>query len=108
MAAVWLLIEFSCLKVMKSLLECYAKAGKRKLVRAKGSLVSVDILDALLVELRDWALKSGTNNRRHMTQQERPSIAAESYMILSRYPITSSARCTAGCYRSVAKDRMVC
>lgn len=65
-------------EVMEELLKCYAKAGfpnERRLVRVNGTLVNPDLLAELLIVLRDWAA-------RHELHQERPSIHAQTYMIL--------------------------
>ena len=75
--------------VMQQLLECYARVGgggARRLLRVDGTPVAAELLALLRVELEDWTAKEGTKERRHINQQERPSIKAESYMIL-RAPV---------------------
>jgi hypothetical protein len=67
---------------MERLLECYAHAGPRKLVRVNGTPVAPELLLQLRRELQAWVGKEGTRERQHMEQQERPSIRAQSYMIL--------------------------
>ena len=70
---------------MEALLRCYAEedaatggggGGGRKIIRVEGAPVTAPLLERLLTEMRSWS-GSLTRNRR-----ERPSIKAESYMIL--------------------------
>ena len=70
--------------VMSRLLDCYAAEGllERTLIRANGTPVRPELCAQLLAELQAWVGKEGTSERTHPTQQERPSINAQSYMIL--------------------------
>mmetsp|Transcript_2265 Transcript_2265/g.3347 ORF Transcript_2265/g.3347 Transcript_2265/m.3347 type:complete len:243 (+) Transcript_2265:266-994(+) len=86
---------------MKRLLRCYEREGlvtgehcgdgngegKRRVLRVDGIPVSRDVIDALLVELRAWKgdrRRGGSPNNR-----ERPSIHAQSYMILRSPDVVS-------------------
>lgn len=90
--------------VMEQLLRCYKDegllhcadddadlnngVGQRKIVAVKGVPVRKDLLDEILIELRDWRgnnKRGGSSNNR-----ERPSIKAESYMILCSPPPATS------------------
>lgn len=78
-------------EVMKLLLEHYRMAGvdqERRLVRVNGTPVCPELLDQLLVLLREWAAR----NERH---QERPNIRAQTYMIL-RSPIEFEQKLVVG------------
>ena len=55
---------------MTTLLECYAKAGDRRLVRVLGTPIDTDLCEQLLVALREWS-------SRYEVHQERPMISAE-------------------------------
>lgn len=89
-------------EVMERLLRCYQAEGllsmdgvdssdlnqgigKRRVLRVDGTPVRQDLLDELLAELRSWRgdFKRGGSS----THRERPSIQAQSYMIL-RAPTT--------------------
>ena len=81
-------------EVMDQLLACYAEEGEeRRLIRANGAPVSAPIREQLLAELRAWVAKEGTRERSHRNRQERPSISAQSYMIL-RAPAEFEAKMT--------------
>jgi len=61
-------------EVMRRLLEHYDKVGERNTVRVLGELVDAELCDQLLEQLSAW-------NQRHKVNT-RPSINAQSYMIL--------------------------
>jgi hypothetical protein len=90
--------------VMEQLLRCYKDegllhcteddadlnngVGQRQIVAVKGVPVREDLIDEILIELRDWRgnnKRGGSSNNR-----ERPSIKAESYMILCAPPPATS------------------
>ena len=90
--------------VMEKLLRCYQDegllncteddgdlnngVGQRQTVAVNGVPVRKDLLDEILLELQDWRgnnKRGGSSNNR-----ERPSIRAESYMILCAPPPTTS------------------
>ena len=83
-------------EVMARLLELYEEEGGaagRRAVRVSGTPVSVGARDALLAELREWSARRKKGAKGH--QQERPSISAESYMII-RSPTDFEAKLGAG------------
>ncbi|KAL7493174.1 hypothetical protein ACHAWT_002251 [Skeletonema menzelii] len=89
--------------VMNKLLKCYKDEGlllqcdgadlndgvaKRQTVSVDGMPVRKELLDEILIELQDWRgnnKRGGSSNNR-----ERPSIKAESYMILCAPPSATS------------------
>ncbi len=90
--------------VMNKLLQCYKDegllhcaddsvdlnngVGQRQIVAVDGVPVRQELLDEILIELQDWRgnnKRGGSSNNR-----ERPSIKAESYMILCAPPSTAS------------------
>jgi len=78
-------------ELMEHLLERYVMAGvvqERKLVRVNGTPVDPELLEELLVLMREWAA-------RHTNHQERPNIHAQTYMIL-RSPVEFEEKLPAG------------
>ena len=55
---------------MTTLLECYAKAFDRRLVRVLGTPIDTDLCEHLLVALQGWS-------SRYKAHQERPMISDE-------------------------------
>jgi hypothetical protein len=83
-------------EVMARLLELYEEEGGvegRRVLSLEGARVSRAACDSLLEELRDWSKKRKKGARGQ--QQERPSISAESYMIV-RSPTDFEAKLGAG------------
>ena len=92
--------------VMHKLLQCYKEEGllggcdddgadlnngvaQRQIVSVEGVPVRQELLDEILIELQDWRgnnKRGGSSNNR-----ERPSIKAESYMILCAPPSATSS-----------------
>ena len=85
-------------ELMARLLECYERDGyRRTTIRVDcGRTVRPELLAALRCELEDWAQRH-TKNR-----QERPSISAQSYMIL-RSPAEFGAKDGANAAAAAAK-----
>jgi len=92
---------------MKAILSCYEKEGMttgdmggdgRHVLQVDGTLISDDIRKDLLVELRDW--RGNLDRGGSPSNRERPSIHAQSYMILNspdfRPTSTKRAIATAG------------
>lgn len=83
-------------EVMRRLLECYQREGGaagRRVVRVQGTPVDTEVIEELLTELREWRDRRRKGARGN--QQERPSISAESYMII-RSPTDFTAKLGAG------------
>mmetsp|Transcript_25585 Transcript_25585/g.71276 ORF Transcript_25585/g.71276 Transcript_25585/m.71276 type:complete len:502 (-) Transcript_25585:178-1683(-) len=87
-------------EVMDHLLERYRMAGieeERRLVRVNGTPVEKELLDQLLVLLREWAA-------RHEHHQERPNIRAQTYMIL-RSPTEFEKKLSVGSRRALTAQK---
>ena len=83
-------------EVMRRLLECYERGGGaagRRVVRVSGAPVRLETTNKLLEELWAWREKRSRGARGN--QQVRPSINAESYMII-RSPTDFNAKLVAG------------
>jgi hypothetical protein len=83
-------------EVMRRLLACYDAEGGaagRRVVKVAGTPVDSEVIEELLAELREWRAHRSKGARGN--QQERPSISAESYMII-RSPTDFTAKLGAG------------